>query len=68
MFDAKKSFEANLAAFQAACEALDSDCAKILFDNIKILIEHGADRDARTEFNGNVKAALENLPGAEKAE
>lgn len=68
MFDAHKSFEDNLAAFKAACEAIDSDCAKILFDNIDILIEHGADRSARTIFNANVKAALDALPKAEEAQ
>jgi len=68
MFDAGKSFEDNLAAFKAACEAIDSDCAKILFDNIGILIKHGADRNARSEFNRKVKSALEALPQSEKAE
>jgi hypothetical protein len=61
MFDAQKSFEDNLATFKAACEGIDADCAKILFDNIDILIKHGADRDARTLFNSRVKAALDAL-------
>lgn len=61
MFDAQKSFEDNLATFKAACEGIDADCAKILFDNIGILIKHGADRDARTLFNSRVKAALDAL-------
>lgn len=68
MFDAQKSFDDNLAAFKTACEAIDPDCAKILFDNIGLLIKHGADRDARTLFNTEVKAALDALPAAEKAE
>lgn len=68
MFDTQKSFEDNLAAFKTACEAIDPDCAKILFDNIGLLIKHGADRDVRTAFNENVKAALDALPIAEKAE
>jgi len=67
MFDAHKSFEDNLAAFKTTCEALDADCAKILFDNISLLIEHGSDREARTVFNGKVKAALDALPKGEKA-
>lgn len=68
MFDAQKSFEENLAAFKAACEGIDADCAKILFDNIAILIKNGADRDARTLFNAKVKNALEALPAKEAAE
>lgn len=68
MFDAQKSFEDNLAAFRSACEAIDADCAKILFDNIDLLIKNGADRDTRTVFNEKVKAALTELPLPEKAE
>lgn len=68
MFKAEKSFEENLAAFQAVCEGIDPDCAKILFDNIAILIKHGADRDARTLFNGEVKKALHELPTKVEAE
>lgn len=68
MFDAQKSFEQNLAAFKAACEGIDADCAKILFNNIAILIKHGADRDARTLFNTEVKKALNALPAEEEAE
>ena len=67
MFDAKKSFDENLAIFRAACEELDAECAKILFDNIDVLITHGADRDARSRFNAQVKSALDALPTAEKA-
>ena len=68
MFDSQKSFEENLAAFKAACEGIDADCAKILFDNITILIKHGSDRDARTLFNTEVKKALDALPAKEEAE
>lgn len=68
MFDAQKSFEENLAAFKAACGGIDADCAKILFDHIAILIRHGADRDARTLFNTEVKKALDALPAKEEAE
>lgn len=67
MFDVQKSFDENLAAFKTACEELDADCAQILFDNIAILITHGADRDARTQFNAKVNAALDALPTAEQA-
>jgi hypothetical protein len=68
MFNAQKSFEENLAAFRAACELIDTDCAKILFDNIAILIKNGADRDARTLFNTEVKKALDALPAKEDSE
>lgn len=62
MFEAQNSFDENLAAFKTACDALDPECAKILFDNIDILIKHRADRDARTQFNTKVKAALDAMP------
>lgn len=68
MFDAQKSFADNLAAFEAACEGIDADCAKILFDNIGLLIENGAERDTRTVFNTKVKAALSALPLKDLAE
>lgn len=68
MFDAQKSFEENLSVFKAACEEIDADCAKVLFNNIAILIKHGADRDARTLFNTNVKEALNALPAEGQAE
>lgn len=61
MFEAQKSFDENLVAFKTACEALDAECAKILFDNIDILITRGADRDARSQFNAKVNAALDAL-------
>ena len=67
MFDAQKSFDENLATFRSACEELDAECAKILFDNIDTLITHGADRDARSRFNARVNAALDALPMAEQA-
>ena len=62
MFDANKSLDDNLAAFRAECEKIDSECTKILFDNIDMLKKHGADRDARSQFNTKVKTALEALP------
>ncbi|MFM6829189.1 MAG: hypothetical protein ACKOVA_02455 [Novosphingobium sp.] len=67
MFDAQKSFDENLTTFRTACEELDAECAKILFDNIDTLITHGADRDARSRFNARVNAALDALPMVEQA-
>ena len=58
MFDATKSFDDNVAAFLVECVAIDPECAKILTDNIGILIEHGSDREARGEFNKKVKQEL----------
>lgn len=60
-FDSTKSLEENLEIFRAACEELDPDCAKILFDNLDKL-QGSADRAARSAFNATVKAALEALP------
>ena len=65
MFDVNKSLDDNLAAFRAECEKIDAECAKILFDNIDILKKHGADRDARSDFNTKVRQALEALPDPE---
>lgn len=58
MFDATKSFDENVATFLSECESIDAECAKILANNIGILIEHGSDRDARGEFNKKVKQEL----------
>lgn len=66
MFDASKSFDENLAAFLAECATIDSECAKILADNVDILVEHGSDREARGKFNAKVKQALATLPGEAK--
>ena len=65
MFDPSKSLEDNLLAFKAACEKIDLDCAKILFDNLDILKKHGADRQARFQFNARVKKAVGELPDDE---
>jgi hypothetical protein len=62
MFDASKSLDENLVAFRAACDAIDPECAQILFDNLAILRSSGADRTARQTFNAAVKSALEALP------
>ena len=67
MFDPSKSLEDNLLAFKAACENIDADCAKILFDNFEILKKRGPDRDARTIFNSRVKKALGALPDEEES-
>lgn len=66
MFDPSKSLDENLLAFKAACEEIDADCAKILFDNIDILKKYGPDRDARGTFNAIVKKALAALPADEE--
>jgi hypothetical protein len=65
VFDPSKSLDDNLLAFKAACEEIDADCAKILFDNLEILKKNGPDRDARGVFNANVKKALAALPDEE---
>jgi len=62
MFDPDKSLDENLVAFRAACDALDPECAGILFDNLATLRAAGSDRNARTAFNASVKLALEALP------
>lgn len=64
-FDSTKSLEENLAIFRTACDELDPDCAKILFDNLSKLQSTGEaarDRAARAAFNASVKAALVALP------
>lgn len=65
MFYPNKSLDENLVAFRVACDALDPECAGILFDNLATLRAAGSDRNARTEFNAAVKLALEALPDAE---
>jgi len=65
MFDPDKSLDENLIAFRAACDAIDPDCAKILFDNLSTLRTAGAERNARQAFNGRIKLAVEALPDPE---
>ena len=62
MFHPDKSLDENLVAFRAACDALDPECAGILFENLATLRVAGSDRNARTAFNTSVKLALETLP------
>lgn len=62
MFNSGKSLDDNLQEFKAACDGIDPECAKILFDYIEILKKNGPDRDARSIFNSRVKKALEALP------
>ena len=61
-FDLTKSVDDNLATFRTEAEALDADCAKILFDNLAKLQAHGDQRAARTDFNKAVMIALNALP------
>jgi hypothetical protein len=64
-FDPDNTLEENLAIFQQAAEALDPDCAKILFENLAILQREGDDarnKAARVEFSDAVLKALETLP------
>ncbi|WP_135212678.1 hypothetical protein [Vitreimonas flagellata] len=64
-FDPAVSFDDNLARFRAECEALDPECAKILFDNLATLMPEGdtdRTRQAVQEFNQAVLTALSALP------
>jgi hypothetical protein len=64
-FELKNSFDANLALFRTEVEIIDSDCAKILFDNLAILcrdVDAARDRAAIADFHRAVLAALEQLP------
>lgn len=63
-FDSNKTFQENLLIFRNACEAIDEECTKILFDNLETLTRSG-DRASRTAFNSSVKAAIEALPDSE---
>lgn len=60
-FDPAASFDDNLARFRAECEILDPECAKILFDNLEIIMRDGDTRQAVQEFNQAVLAALMDL-------
>jgi hypothetical protein len=64
-FDAAASFEVNLARFRAELERRDPECARILFDNLSMLMREGDSarkRQAIQEFNRAVLAALEAMP------
>jgi hypothetical protein len=66
-FKLENSFDDNLALFRAEAEALDPECAKILFDNLHILgreEDNSRDRAAITDFHKMVAAALNALPEA----
>lgn len=64
-FDISKSFEDNIASFEAEVRAIDPECAAILFENLHILEaagEAGASRAVIAKFNAAVLAALAELP------
>lgn len=66
-FDPTASFEGNLARFKAEAEALDPECARILFDNLAALCREGdaaRSRQAIQEFHQAVLAAVDALPEA----
>jgi hypothetical protein len=63
-FEPTNSFNDNLALFKAKVEALDSECAKILFDNIDLLLVADAGvavRDTVSKFNTAILAELHKL-------
>ena len=63
-FDTALSFSDNLTRFREEAERIDADCARILFDNLALLVR-GDDatrtRQAVQEFNQAVLAALDGL-------
>ncbi len=64
-FDPAQSLSDNLARFRAEAERIDVDCARILFDNLALLVRDGdatRTRQAVLEFNRAVLAALDDLP------
>lgn len=64
-FDPALSFSDNLARFRAEAEGIDAECARILFDNLAVLMRDGdatRTRQAVQEFNRVVLAALDDLP------
>ena len=64
-FDPALSFSNNLAQFRAEADRIDADCARILFDNLALLVRDGdatRTRQAVQEFNQAVLAALDSLP------
>lgn len=63
-FDQNSSFSDNLARFRAEADRIDPDCARILFDNLMLLVREGdatRTRQAVQEFNQAVLAALDGL-------
>lgn len=67
-FNPSFSFLENLALFQAEAEHIDADCARILFDNLDLLLSDGdtnPNRPAVQKFNQAILAVLESLPESE---
>lgn len=65
-FDPDKSFDENVAAFQAHVTAIDPECAEILFAELDALLGDGDSTPAkvrarRTDFNAAVLVELEAL-------
>lgn len=64
-FDHVLSFAENLERFRVEAEKIDSDCARILFDNLARLAREGDEASTREvvrEFNGAILSVLEELP------
>lgn len=64
-FDPALSFSDNLARFRTEAERIDADCARILFENLALLVGGGGatgTREAVQMFNREVLAALDSLP------
>lgn len=64
-FDLAMSLSENLARFREDVERVDADYARVLFDNLALLLRDGDaanTRQAVQEFNMAVLAALEGLP------
>lgn len=64
MFKLESTFENNLALFRAEAEQIDAECAKILFDNLRLLDSGGDSAPSRAtigEFHKAVLAALNDL-------
>ena len=63
-FELDNSFDDNVALFKAEAEKLDSECAKILFDNLGLLEKGGDVAPSRAtigEFHKAVLTALDAL-------
>lgn len=64
-FDQELSLADNLARFREEAERIDTDCARILFENLELLMRDGdatRTRQAVQEFNQTVLEALNDLP------
>lgn len=64
-FDPASSFSENVARFREEAERIDAECARILFENLKLLMHDGEaarNRQALEEFNQGVLTALDALP------